>query len=119
MDLIYTQVFGYSSSLHSFFDSQLKNLGVNDRILEPNIKSNHNSNRTDVITEGNEINFDNYIKEDSISMKFSDESIMKENTIENISNEQLIKIPLKNSLKIINDQTLNDVIHQEEDNIKI
>ena len=119
MDLIYTQVFGCSSSLHSFFDSQLKNLGVNDRILEPNIKSNHNSNRTDVITEGNEINYDNYIKEDSISMKFSDESIMKENTFENISNEQLIKIPLKNSLKIINDQTLNDVIHQEEDNIKI
>ena len=52
-------------------------------------------------------------------MKFSDESIMKENNFENISNEQLIKIPLKNSLKIINDQTLNDVIHQEEDNIKI
>ena len=30
-------------------------------------------------------------------MKFSDESIMKKNTNEDISNDQLIHIPLKNS----------------------
>ncbi len=52
-------------------------------------------------------------------MKFRDESIMKENTNEDISNEQLIHIPLKNSLKIINNNNLNDVIQPDDDNIKI
>jgi hypothetical protein len=52
-------------------------------------------------------------------MKFSDESIMKENSIEDISNDQLINVHLKNSLKIINNNNLNDVIQPDGDNLKI
>jgi len=52
-------------------------------------------------------------------MKFTNESMIKENTIENITNEHLIKIPLKNSLKILNEKSLRDVIQIEEENIKL
>ena len=41
-------------------------------------------------------------------MKFINESMIKENTIENITNEHLIKIPLKNSLKSLNEKSLRD-----------
>ncbi len=118
IDVIYTQFFGYSSILNTFFESQLKNLNLSEREIDKTSPI-HNSNRTDAITEGNGINFDISIKDDSISMKFSDESIMKENTNEDISNEQLIHIPLKNSLKIINNNNLNDVIQPDDDNLKI
>ena len=51
-------------------------------------------------------------------MKFINESMIKENTIENITNEYSIKIPLKNSLKLLNEKSLRDVIQIEEENIK-
>ena len=118
IDIIYTQIFGYSSIINSFFDSQLKNLNISEGEIDKTSPI-HNSNRTETITEGREINYDISIKDDSISMKFSDESIMKENINEDLSNEQLIHIPLKNSLKIINNNNLNDVIQPEDDNLKI
>ncbi len=52
-------------------------------------------------------------------MKFINESMIKENTIENITNEYLIKIPLKNSLKSLNEKSLRDIIQIEEENIKL
>ena len=118
IDIIYTQIFGYSSIINSFFDSQLKNLNISEGEIDKTSPI-HNSNRTETITEGREINYDISIKDDSISMKFSDESIMKENSIEDISNDQLINVHLKNSLKIINNNNLNDVIQPDGDNLKI
>ena len=115
IDIIYTHIFGYSSILNSFFDEQ-KKLGYNEKVFETGNYSNYNS---EIITEGNENIYHNYIKEDSISMKFTNESMIKENTIENITNEHLIKIPLKNSLKILNEKSLRDVIQIEEENIKL
>jgi hypothetical protein len=118
IDIIYTQIFGYSSIINSFFDSQLKNLNISEGEIDKTSPI-HNSNRTETITEGRGINYDISIKDDSISMKFSDESIMQENSIEDISNDQLINVHLKNSLKIINNNNLNDVIQPDGDNLKI
>ena len=53
-------------------------------------------------------------------MKLNEEkNSINENSIDGFSNEQLIKIPIIISLKIINDNTLIDVFLSGEDNITL
>ena len=119
IDVIYTKIFGSSSILITFFTNQFKELGI-EKIIETINNSTYDSNGTDIITEGNEKFYEKYIKEDTISMKLNEEkNSMNENSIDGFSNEQLIKIPITNSLKIINDNTLIDVFLSGEDNITL
>ena len=119
IDVIYTKIFGSSSILITFFNNQFKELGI-EKIIETINNSTYDSKGTDIITEGNEKFYEKYIKEDTISMKLNEEkNSMNENSIDGFSNEQLIKIPITNSLKIINDNTLIDVFLSGEDNITL
>ena len=119
IDVIFTKIFGSSSILITFFNNQFKELGI-EKIIDTINNSTYDSNGTDIITEGNEKFYEKYIKEDTISMKLNEEkNSMNENSIDGFSNEQLIKIPITNSLKIINDNTLIDVFLSGEDNITL
>ena len=119
IDVIYTKIFGSSSIVITFFTNQFKELGI-EKIIDTINNSTYESNGTDIITEGNENFYEKYIKEDTISMKFNEENnSINENSIDGFSNEQLIKIPVSNSLKIINDNTLIDVFLSGEDNITL
>ena len=119
IDVIYTQIFGCSSILITFFNNQFKELGI-EKIIDTINNSTYDSNGTDVITEGNEKFYENYLKDDSISIKLNEEKkSINENSIDGFSNEHLINIPMSNSLKIINDNNLIDVFLSEEDNITL
>jgi len=119
IDVIYTQIFGCSSILITFFNNQFKELGI-EKIIDTINNSTYDSNGTDIITEGNEKFYENYLKDDSISIKLNEEKkSINENSIDGFSNEHLINIPMSNSLKIINDNNLIDVFLSEEDNITL